>query len=35
MAIIVIKILTPDKYLEISGLKEDFFLIPAPKRITK
>jgi len=34
MAIRVIKTLTPNKYLEISGDDEPFFL-PAPKAITK
>ena len=34
-AIIIIKILTPNKYLIISGVGEDFFPIPDPSRITK
>jgi len=35
MAIIIIKIRTPNKYLEISGVSEDFPFFLAPKDITK
>jgi hypothetical protein len=35
MAIIVIKILTPNKYLEISGDGDEFIFLPAPNAITK
>ena len=35
MAIIIIKIRTPNKYLVISLEVGDFFLLPAPHEITK